>query len=133
MTNRDAKLFIKFFTHRKNLTPIQKKRLDSLLVRDCVRPGAAGPVDEHVVELLEIWENQGLDAAVKAWKSASVKKVKRRFHSSKNKPTKTSVSVFSKLPEVGFELDEAQLKELNAMMAEIENGRNRKVIGEAEW
>lgn len=67
MKPRDAMLLIKFFTHRKNLTPAQKSRFDRLLARDCMAESTSSEAD--VFRLLDIWEQQGLDAAVKEWKS----------------------------------------------------------------
>lgn len=37
LTTSDAQLFITFFTRNNNLTSVQKKRVDALLARDCVR------------------------------------------------------------------------------------------------
>lgn len=69
MTSKDALLLIKFFTHRKNLTPAQQSKLDLLLARDYMTIGSRVTPDTDVMRLLDIWEQQGLDAAVAAWKA----------------------------------------------------------------
>lgn len=61
-------MLIKFFTHKKNLTQVQRRKLDFLLARDCATIAATAERDPNVGRLLDIWEKEGLDAAVAAWK-----------------------------------------------------------------
>lgn len=57
---------IDYFIRNRHLTSSHKKRFANLLLS--INQGAAIGID--VEKLLTIWENKGLDAAVKAWKDA---------------------------------------------------------------
>lgn len=52
---------LKYFFNKRSLTSVQKNRLIKLLETN--RPSL-----KNAEELLDIWENEGFDAAVKAWK-----------------------------------------------------------------
>ena len=52
---------LKYFFNKRSLTSVQKNRLIKLLETN--RPSL-----KNVEKLLDIWENEGFDAAVKAWK-----------------------------------------------------------------
>lgn len=66
---KDSIILIKFLTISKNLTSEQRKKVYYLLSRDFSQKGGTGVVDRYVLELLEIWEKDGIDAAVKRWKA----------------------------------------------------------------
>lgn len=72
---------LKYFLKNKNLTSAQKNRLLKLL--STLIPDESSGID--VEYLLGIWENKGLDAAVKAWKNLDKKKKESSKNSQKEK------------------------------------------------
>lgn len=66
---------IAFFLRNKNVTTMHRKRAMQILMSN-ISPNTEYN-NINIVELLEIWENEGLDAAVKIWKESSTKKTKQ--------------------------------------------------------
>lgn len=76
---------IAFFLKNKNVTPAQRKKAMRLMMASI--PVKTNSEDIYVVKLLEIWEKDGLDAAVLAWKEMSKEKEPKS-----NSPTKTAIA-----------------------------------------
>ncbi len=131
-TRKDALMFVRFFTHRKNLTTVQKARLDRLFARDCVRMASTVKYND-LTDLLEIWERDGLNAAVKEWKArmsseksrATTKKRRNTIEKQKNTARKNGVRLdagdFVELPDVVEELSvtDISIEELKAAQGDI--------------
>lgn len=104
---------LKFLLGKKSLTHSQMERLIRLLIPSL----PDGPVDTRVVELLEIWENQGINAAVKAWK-----KLIAEQNSSKDKRSK-DFSVQAEKNERAYskDVEEASVKNSSTMIQDSED------------
>lgn len=80
---------IAFFLKNKNVTAIHRKKAMQLMMASI--PANAEPQVENIGALLDIWEKDGLDAAVKAWKEMSKQdKSHKRKSSSKSSKRKDS-------------------------------------------
>ena len=79
---------IAFFLKNRNVTSAHRKRAMRLMM-DSI-PDNTNSQDIDVAKLLEIWEMDGLDAAVLAWKEMSKKKLKSRPNDNAAEGRKTS-------------------------------------------
>lgn len=114
---------ILFFLKNKQLTIPQKKRFTRLLEANLFSSHPTADVEK----LLEIWENEGLDAAVKAWKNMikSDKGISFSLKSNvktpkKDKCLKTSTRSF-------FDSMGINPEDMKALMKEIEKSRGTEV------
>lgn len=87
---------IAFFLKNKNVTASHRKRAMQLMMANIHEQSDGDGI--NVVELLNIWEKDGLDAAVKAWKESTNKQVQQKTKAKKSKSN--SASKFTR--ETGF-------------------------------
>ena len=110
---------IAFFLKNRNVTSAHRKRAMRLMM-DSI-PDNTNSQDIDVAKLLEIWEMDGLDAAVLAWKEMSKKKLKSRPNDNAAEGRKTS-SKNRFLEEMGISPEDWA-----ALKKEIEEGEGTHV------
>lgn len=124
--NKDIMLLIRFFTRKKTLNSFQVAKRDKLLSRDYTEFIKVSSSDIDVIKLLDIWETEGLDAAVKAWETA------KRIHL-KNYNNHTNMITNTNNKSKGFFPPKDDLgiskENLEALRKEVEEGGGEPV----EW
>jgi|GEM_PF-839012 RNA-directed DNA polymerase len=91
---------IAFFLKNKNVTPAHRKKAMRLMMASI--PVNTNSQDIDVVKLLEIWEKDGLDAAVLAWKEMSKEKQPKPNSLKKKAKAKNRSSQNTFLEEMGI-------------------------------
>lgn len=92
MKRKEVAIFLRYIMNSRLLTKEQRSRRDRLLSRDYMVIAKDTQPDPEAVYLLEIWEKEGLDAAVLAWKNGDYKKKekeekkRKRFGNPKPQP-----------------------------------------------
>lgn len=110
---------IAFFLKNKNVTSLHRKKAMQLMI-DNIPVNTESP-NIDIVKLLDIWEEDGLDAAVLAWKEMSKKKLKSRPNENDAKGRNTS-SKNSFFEEMGISPEDWA-----AIKKEIEEGEGTPV------
>jgi RNA-directed DNA polymerase len=80
---------IAFFLKNKNVTTAHRKKAMQLMMANFSSNAVAD--DANVAKLLDIWESQGLDAAVKAWKKSKNKPKQKKLGKKKEEEVHTAV------------------------------------------
>lgn len=91
---------IAFFLKNKNVTSLHRKKAMQLMI-DSI-PDNTNSENIDIVKLLEIWEEDGLDAAVSAWKEMSKKKTPKPNSPKKKVNAKNGSSQDIFLKEMGI-------------------------------
>lgn len=130
-TDRGAFRFTKediiaFFLKNKNVKPPHRKRAMQLMV---FSRADTKPSDVNVEELLDIWEKEGLDAAVKAWKQMlHLRKSDVQNEVSKSSPRNKVAAKNNPLKEIGISKED-----YDRLLEEIENDTGESVDYTDMW
>lgn len=91
---------IEFFLKNKNVTSLHRKKAMQLMIDSIPVNRDSENID--IVKLLDIWEEEGLDAAVSAWKERSKKKTPKPNSTKKKANVKNGSSQDIFLKEMGI-------------------------------
>lgn len=115
---------IAFFLKNKNVTSLHRKKAMKLMIDSIPVNRDSKNID--IVNLLDIWEEEGLDAAVVAWKEMSIDK---RSNSPKKKVnTKNRSSQNTFLKEMGISVED-----FAALQQEIAEGGGTPINLDIDW
>lgn len=117
---------IAFFLKNKNVTPAHRKKAMQLMI-DSI-PDNTNSENIDIVKLLEIWEEDGLDAAVSAWKEMSKKKTPKPNSPKKKVNAKNGSSQDIFLKEMGISAEA-----YTALQQEIVEGGGTPVDLGIDW
>lgn len=117
---------ITFFLKNKNVTPAHHKKAMRLMMASI--PVNTNSQDIDVVKLLEIWEKDGLDAAVLAWKEMSKGKKPKS-----NSPKKTAIASNQSSQNMIMEDIDISVKDHTAIQQEIAEGGGTPIDLVIDW
>ena len=117
---------IAFFLKNKNVTSLHRKKAMQLMI-DSI-PDNTNSENIDIVKLLEIWEEDGLDAAVSAWKEMSKKKTPKPNSPKKKVNAKNGSSQDIFLKEMGISAEA-----YTALQQEIVEGGGTPVDLGIDW
>lgn len=117
---------IAFFLKNKNVTSLHRKKAMQLMI-DSI-PDNTNSENIDIVKLLEIWEEDGLDAAVSAWKEMSKKKTPKPNSPKKKVNAKNGSSQDIFLKEMGISAEA-----YTALQQEIVEGGGTPVELGIDW
>ena len=115
---------IAFFLKNKNVTSLHRKKAMQLMI-DSI-PVNTDSENIDIVKLLDIWEEDGLDAAVVAWKEMSKKQKSNSPKKKRNAKNRSSRNIV--LKETGITVDD-----LAALEQEIAEGGGTPVDLDIDW
>ena len=115
---------IEFFLKNKNVTSLHRKKAMRLMI-DSI-PVNTDSENIDIVKLLDIWEDDGLDAAVLAWKEMSKKKKSNSLNNKTNANNRSSQNTF--LKEMGISVED-----LAAIRQEIAEGGGVPIDLDIDW
>ena len=111
---------IAFFLKNKNVTSLQRKKAMHLMIDSIPVNRDSENID--IVRLIDIWEEEGLDAAVSAWKDMSKKKTPKPNSTKKKASVKKGSSQDIFLKEMGISAEAYA-----TLQQEIDEGGSRSV------
>lgn len=114
---------IAFFLKNKNVTTTQRKKAMQLMMLTTPNQMALDGI--NVIELLNIWEKEGLDAAVKAWKESIKKNTSQKKTKVKSKTNKSDREF---IRETGISKEVFE-----SLQMEIEEGAGTVVNIDIDW
>jgi len=115
---------IAFFLKNKNVTSLHRKKAMQLMI-DSI-PVNTDSENIDIVKLLDIWEEDGLDAAVVAWKETSKKQKSNSPKKKTNAKNRSSRNIV--LKETGITVND-----LAALEQEIAEGGGTPIDLDIEW
>lgn len=115
---------IAFFLKNKNVTSLHRKKA-MLLMIDSI-PVNTDSENIDIVKLLDIWEEDGLDAAVLAWKEMSKKKKPNSPKKKANAKNRSSQNTF--IEELGISVED-----FDALQQEIAEGGGTPIDLGIDW